>query len=59
MLNISEENNTKIEKIGSIRKDKSISRFAITGFQQIIKILIPFLDSFMILHTEKSKHYQI
>lgn len=57
--NIKIKNNDNLIKIGYIRKDKSISRFVIGGSQQIIKILIPFLDSFMILHTEKAVHFNI
>lgn len=57
--NIQTKNDDSLTKIGYIRKDKSISRFVIGGFQQIIKILIPFLDSFMILHTKKAIHYKI
>lgn len=51
---------SKFFNIGSFRleKENTIIRWVVVGLNQIRNIIIPFIDN-ELLHTEKSRHYQI
>lgn len=42
----------------SLMKDGAVARWQVTGTKQVQNFVIPFMDN-ELLHTEKSRHYEI